>query len=107
RAFPDGPEQAVLVGQPMFGEEPFEHELHELVAQLGLDGRVLFRGFREAIWDELAGFDVLVHASVIPEPFGQVVLEGMAAGLAVLAADEGGPADLIEDGRTGRPFASR
>ncbi|HEX4437412.1 MAG TPA: glycosyltransferase family 4 protein [Solirubrobacteraceae bacterium] len=107
RAFPAGPERAMLVGQPMFGEEPFERELHELVSELGLGGRVEFRGFREDVWAELACIDVLVHASVIPEPFGQVVLEGMAAGLAVLAADEGGPADLIEDGRTGRLFASR
>ena len=59
----------------------------------GLGGRVEFRGFREDVWRELASFDVLVHASVIPEPFGQVVLEGMAAGLAVIAPDEGGPAD--------------
>ncbi len=107
RAFPDGPERAVLVGSPMFGEEGYERELHELAQSLGLAGRVEFRGFREDIWHELASFDVLVHASVIPEPFGQVVLEGMAAGLAVLAPDEGGPADVIEDGRTGRLFASR
>jgi glycosyltransferase involved in cell wall biosynthesis len=106
-AFPTGGERAVLVGEPMFGEEDYERELHELVARLGLTGRVEFRGFREDIWGELASFEVLVHASVIPEPFGQVVLEGMAAGLPVIAPDEGGPADMIENGRTGRLFASR
>lgn len=106
-AFPAGSERAVLVGTPMFGEEDYERELHELVTQLGLTGRVQFRGFREDIWGELASFDVLVHASVIPEPFGQVVLEGMAAGLAVIAPDEGGPAAVIADGETGRLFASR
>jgi glycosyltransferase involved in cell wall biosynthesis len=106
-AFAAGSERAVIVGTPMFGEEGYERELHELVAQLGLAGRVDFRGFREDIWRELASFDVLVHASVIPEPFGQVVLEGMAAGLPVVAPDEGGPAELIDDGRTGRLFRSR
>jgi glycosyltransferase involved in cell wall biosynthesis len=106
-AFAEGGERAVIVGTPMFGEEDYERELLQLVSGLGLDGRVEFRGFREDIWRELAGFDVLVHASVIPEPFGQVVLEGMASGLAVIAPDEGGPADVIADGETGRLFASR
>ena len=50
---------------------------------------------------------MLVHASLTPEPFGQVVLEGMAAGLAVIAPDEGGPATLIADGVTGRLFRPR
>jgi glycosyltransferase involved in cell wall biosynthesis len=106
-AFAGGPERAVIVGTPMFGEQDYELELHELVASLGLEGRVEFRGFREDIWRELASFDALVHASLIPEPFGMVVLEGMAAGLAVIAPDEGGPAEVIDDGRTGRLFASR
>jgi glycosyltransferase involved in cell wall biosynthesis len=106
-AFPGGEERAVLVGSPMFGEEQFERDLGVLAAQLGLDGRLELRGFREDVWRELATFDVLVHASVIPEPFGQVVLEGMAAGLPVLAPDEGGPAEVIADGETGRLFRSR
>ncbi len=106
-AFPAGRERAALVGTPMFGEEDYEQELHDLVEELGLTGRVEFRGFREDIWRELASFDVLVHASVIPEPFGQVVLEGMAAGLAVIAPDEGGPATVITDDQTGRLFQSR
>jgi glycosyltransferase involved in cell wall biosynthesis len=106
-AFPGGDERAVVVGTPMFGEEDYERELHDLAAHLGLAERAEFRGFREDIWPELASFDVLVHASVIPEPFGMVVLEGMAAGLAVIAPDEGGPAEVIADGETGRLFASR
>jgi len=106
-AFPHGPERAVVVGSAMFGEESYERELHQLAASLGIAERVEFRGFREDVWPELARLDVLVHASVIPEPFGTVVLEGMAAGLAVLAPDEGGPASVIADGQTGRLFASR
>ena len=42
--------------------------------------------------------DILVNASD-PEPFGIVLLEGMARGLAVVAVDSGGPAEFIEDRR--------
>jgi glycosyltransferase involved in cell wall biosynthesis len=106
-AFAGGEERAVLIGTPMFGEEAFEDELRALAGSLRIAERVEFRGFREDVWPELASLDVLVNASLIPEPFGTVVLEGMAAGLAVLAADEGGPAEVIAEGRTGRLFKSR
>lgn len=95
QAFPRGPQRAVLVGAPMFGEESFLLELEALVTSLGLDGRVEFRGHRDDIWQELARLDVLVHASRIPEPFGLVIVEGLAAGLGVVAVDQGGPAEYL------------
>lgn len=106
-AFPGGREHAVIVGAAMFGEKDCERDLRALAASLGIAGRVEFRGFREDVWPELMSMDVLVHASIVPEPFGAVVLEGMAAGLAVIAPDEGGPATVIADGETGRLFKSR
>jgi glycogen synthase len=66
--------------------------------------RMAFRGWcesrppRDADWYGLA--DVLVVPSRY-EPFGMVVLEGMLRGKAVLAADGGGPAELLEHERTG------
>jgi glycosyltransferase involved in cell wall biosynthesis len=44
---------------------------------------------------------VLVHASIVPEPFGQVVIEGMAVGTPVVATRGGGVTEIIEDGITG------
>ena len=72
-----------------------------LAQRLGIADRVEFRGHVDDVEAEYAGLDVLVHTSTIPEPFGQVVLEGMAAGLPVIAADSGGPAELITDGVNG------
>jgi glycosyltransferase involved in cell wall biosynthesis len=101
RAFPEGDEQAAVVGAPLFDEIDYELELRTLCRRLKLDDRVEFRGFQDDIADELAELDVLVHASTIPEPFGQVVVEGMNAGLPVVAADAGGPAEIVADGETG------
>jgi glycosyltransferase involved in cell wall biosynthesis len=39
--------------------------------------------------------DIVLHASTRPEPFGLVVVEGMALGRAVVAAGIGGPAEIV------------
>jgi len=103
-AFPDGGVEADIVGSALFGEESYEKELGQLVKDLGIVSRVRFSGFSDDVWEELTKLDVLVHASTVPEPFGQVVLEGMAAGLPVVAARAGGPAELITDGIDGLLF---
>lgn len=101
RAFPDGREQAVVVGSAMFGEDAYAEGLRAQAERLGIGDRVDFRGFRGDVWAELARLDVLVHCSITPEPFGQVVVEGMAAGLPVVAAAAGGPAEVVTDGEDG------
>lgn len=101
QAFSDGEEVAVLVGSALFGEDEYERQLRELASDLGIEERVEFRGFRIEVFEELSEVDALVHASIIPEPFGQVILEGMAAGLPVLAVRAGGPAEILVEGETG------
>jgi glycosyltransferase involved in cell wall biosynthesis len=101
QAFSGDGARASIVGSPLFGEEDFDAEIQALAASLGLGGRVTFTGFRDDVAAELRTMDVLVHASVIPEPFGLVVVEGMAAGLAVIASDAGGPSEVVEHGVTG------
>jgi glycosyltransferase involved in cell wall biosynthesis len=87
--------RARVVGSALFGEDAYASSLVETSAELGIAGQVEFRGCREDVWDELTQLDVLVHASIRPEPFGQVVLEGLAAGVPVVAANAGGPAEVI------------
>lgn len=98
-AFADTDVEAVLVGAPLFGEEDYEAELRELARRLGIESRVDFRGFRDDVQSELERLDLFVHASVVPEPFGQSILEAMAAGLPVVATDGGGAAEIATDGR--------
>jgi glycosyltransferase involved in cell wall biosynthesis len=101
QAFPEGNAEARIVGAALFGEQQYADELLRLAGQLGIRDRVDFRGFREDVSRELAELDMLVHCSVIPEPFGMVVIEGMAAGVPVIAAGSGGPAEVISQGVDG------
>ena len=101
RAFPDGEVRARIVGSAIFGEEFFERELREQAARLGIEDRVDFVGFTHDVDAELRHLDLLVHASVSADPLATTVLEGMAAGLPVVATDDGGHAEHIADGREG------
>lgn len=92
--------QARVIGSAMFGEDEYAAWLRTRAEELGITRQVEFRGFREDIWTELAALDILAHCSTA-EGFGQVVLEGMAAGLAVIATDSGGPGELIANGVEG------
>ena len=103
QAFPRGQERAVIVGAPLFGaaESAYAESLRRLAVECGIADRVEFRGHCEDVAAELRRVDVVVHASTIPEPFGQVVVEGLAAHLPVVASRSGGPAEIITDGVDG------
>ena len=100
-AFRGTPVRGRVIGSALFGEDAYEQRLKEQAERLGIASQIEFLGFRENVQVELGELDVLVHSSVIPEPFGQAVLEGMAAGIPVVATNAGGPAELITNGRDG------
>ena len=55
-----------------------------------------------ARWGETTDhLDILVHASTIGEPCGQVVAEGMAAGKPVIATKGGGVPEIIQENVSG------
>jgi glycosyltransferase involved in cell wall biosynthesis len=79
----------------------YAEALQRRTIDLGLSSRVHFLGFREDVVDIMNTADVVVHASVRPEPFGRVILEGMLLAKPVIATAAGGVPELIEHERTG------
>ena len=90
-----------VIGAPLFGEEAYREELERLTGSLGISDRVEFLGFRSDVEAVLQGLDILVHASTTPEPFGQVVIEGMAQKLPVIGTDGGGVREIISHQENG------
>jgi glycosyltransferase involved in cell wall biosynthesis len=96
--------RVLFVGETDGGSLDYHAGLVESIEVAGLGGTTLFTGRREDVPDILEAADVAIHASVIPEPFGLVVQEAMLHGCATVAADEGGPVEMITDD-TGMTFS--
>ena len=76
-------------------------ECRELANSLGIANRFTFLGFRADVRPYVADFDVAVVPSVYADPLPRAVIETMAFGMAVLAFDVGGVAEMLADGETG------
>lgn len=91
----------ILVGDALFGEDDYVQQLHKRIAELGLEKRVRFLGFRSDIPQLMAVCDLVVHTSTAPEPFGRVIVEAMLCGRPVVATQSGGAVELVEPGING------
>ncbi|HXY69993.1 MAG TPA: glycosyltransferase [Gemmatimonadales bacterium] len=103
----------VLVGGPIYdtvAERGYAQELARRVSRSSMSGvgtvqaltdRIHFVRFQNEPWRLYPEFDLVVHFSTRPEPFGRVILEAMACGTPVVAVNAGGPAEIVEDEVTG------
>ena len=92
---------ALFVGDALFGEQDYVQLLHKRVAELGIEERVRFLGFRSDIVPLMNACDLVAHTSTAPEPFGRVIVEAMLCGRPVVAAEAGGAIELVEPDITG------
>jgi glycosyltransferase involved in cell wall biosynthesis len=91
----------VLVGSALFGEDQYAETLHRQAEKLGVADRVHFAGQRDDIPACMQAMNVILHTSTEPEPFGRVVIEGMAAGRPVVAAAAGGVLEILRHRENG------
>lgn len=99
KTWPDA--QYWIIGkEPAHSPEGYAARLHEYVREHHLESSVTFWGFRPDIPDLLAQLDILVVPS-LQEPFGKIVIEGMAMAKPVVASAVGGIPEIVRDGQTG------
>ena len=67
----------------------------ELEIELNIKENVVFTGFRENPGDYMNMMDVVIHSSILPEPFGMVLLEAMYLGKPVIATGYSGNMDFM------------
>ena len=86
------------------GSDPYDPSWMEALkartATLPCAERIHWLGHRDDVLHLYRIADVLVLASRV-EPFGRVIVEAMASGVPVVAANAGGPAEIIQHGVSG------
>ena len=82
------------------GDGPERPTLEQLAAELGMGGRVEFRGETSDVAAAYAGMDIVVLTSP-REASSNMILEAMAAGQAVVVTCVGGMPELVANGRCG------
>lgn len=89
-----------IVGGPHSSDTSVAEALHQRFRDVPSD-RIVWAGEVPSGSGYMQKLQVLAAPSVRPDPFPLSVLEGMAAGLVVVASDDGGHREAIRDGVTG------
>jgi glycosyltransferase involved in cell wall biosynthesis len=102
----------LIVGGPIYDTAAERGYAEQLVRRVGrtrlregagtsLTDRIHFLKFQPDPWRLYPEFELVVHYSTRPEPFGRVAAESLACGTPVVAARGGGTSEIVEDGSSG------
>lgn len=94
-----------IIGAALFEDAAVEQALRERTERTPALQRVHWTGWVAQPARELRALLLCVHASPVPEPFGQVVVEAMAARVPVIATDAGGIREILDADGAARPVA--
>lgn len=93
-----------IYGGTFFSDPAFVEEIRESASRS--DVPIRFLGHVDDVDPILDTADVIVLSTRFPEPFGQVVVQGLAHGALVVVPDQGGPMEVVNDGTNGLAFKS-
>lgn len=93
-----------ILGSPLFGDDRYFEELKDYVVKRKLSQKVVLHPFCEAPEKIYAHWDLTIHSSISPEPFGRSIVESLMVGIPVLVPEIGGPAEIVKHGENGLTY---
>lgn len=93
--------KAMIVGHTM--DEEYLNGLKKKIKTLAIEDKIIFTGFTKEVDEHMRLFDVNILATP-RETFGLVVIEAMINKVCMIATNNGGPLEIIDDGVDGLLF---
>ena len=93
-----------LVGDTAPADRYYEDRLRTLIDELGIKDNIIFTGYQTDVADFLNAMDIVIHASILPEPFGRVLIDAMAMRKPLVGAGDGAVPEIISENNTGLMF---
>jgi len=98
------PFQALIIGGPIYqtaGSQWSVDSLQKMIDDYQVSRDVQLIPFQHRMAEVYQSLDIVVHASIRPEPFGLTIAEAMACGAAVVVSWAGGAQELVRPGIDG------
>lgn len=93
------PNVSVLIaGAPVFDNDVYQRRLLRMTAELGLQDRIKFAGYRHDLPNVLAAMDVFAFTSIEKDTSPLALLSAFSTGLPVVAFEIAGVRELIDAG---------
>ena len=97
----------VLIGSTFEGNAgAYANELQLKIRNSGISEQITLTGYLPQPQGAIMACDCIVNATVNAEPFGLTLIEAMQLGRPVIAPDQGGPLEILEEAREGFFFRS-
>jgi glycosyltransferase involved in cell wall biosynthesis len=91
----------VMIGDVFPGYEYLYENLTLIQKQAQIESIVTDLGYRSDVSELMQGFDIFVLPSTAPDPFPTVILEAMASAKPVVATNQGGALEMVDENITG------
>ena len=96
--------KCLIIGDTANSESSYLERLKTIIKDLDIEENIIFTGYQSNVSDHMNAMDIVVHTSILPEPFGRVLIEAMALSKPLIGSRDGAVVEIIDEGKTGLMF---
>jgi len=96
--------KCLLVGAVAKPDQYYMDRIIEDIRKLNIEDNIIFTGYQKNVANCVNIMDIVIHASIDPEPFGRVLIEAMAMQKPLVASRDGAVTEIVDEKITGLTF---